>query len=478
MWTVIRVPWVLSALAPPVLVLLGRVLGCSRGAALFAGVALASLPLHAAIYSSDLEHGPLLTFNLLGLALVAAGVRFGRAELAAGGSAVLAYTCWGRPDAAVIGATFLVLVLPGLRAWRAQPVLTAACGWFTVNVLASVVSARMLDLGGSIRPHLGFQLPVLHFLGLQSIVPFWMILPLPFGVVRLARRAPWRLLVAAVGIAAGLVPLTVSPINKVDPTGSYLEYFRYATWALPWIVLLAAEGMEAGVHFVVGRFETVGRRGASGVGSTIRAAILAGLVATPLVFRSYLARQYAPRVEEGAFRTALQHVPGECGLVIPDDASEDEGMHETARRYVYIAEEAANRRESQVKPASVIGVTDYLRSELELRGTPRSPSVAASDGDRGVPECWYYFRGSYCHTGFDGRPSAGCAEFERRVQLEPVFTEHILYISHRLVTRPDLRDSPLYDPAQPIVLSKVVGPRTDVGEADRPPWVPRKQNVR
>ena len=91
-----------------------------------------------------------------------------------------------------------------------------------------------------------FGLP-LRFLSLQPVVPFWLLLPLPFGVVRLLRGSRWRLVVIVVGVVAGVVPLSVSVVGKDDPTQSYMEYFRYGTWALPWIVLVAAEGMEAGV---------------------------------------------------------------------------------------------------------------------------------------------------------------------------------------------------------------------------------------
>jgi hypothetical protein len=451
MWSIIRVPWVLAAFAPPFLLLLARALGFARGTALFAGVALASLPLHAAMYSSDFETGPLLAFELLGLALVAAAVRFERDELAAAGSALLAYTCWGRPDAPVVGGALLAIVLPTLRRWRTRPLLVLAIGWFLVNAVGSYASARALDVGGSIRPRVIPMLP-LRFLRLQPIIPFWLLLPLPFGVVRLLRGAAWRLGVVAVGAVAGLLPLSVSVVGNGDATQSYMEYFRYGTWALPWIVLVAAEGMNAGVGVLARRGPSHAPRLEVALGATIVAACMA----TPLLFRGYLAREYGPRAEEAVFREALRHVPEGCGLIVPDDdRSRRGGSIEITRRYVYIAEEAAARGESRVDPRSVIGATALLRSPAQVR-TLR-PTASAPDGDRTPRPCWYYFRGSYCYTGLVGRGSSSCAKLERHAVLEPVLSRDILYISHRLVTRPDLSDRPLYDPAQSLVLSKIVG---------------------
>ncbi len=103
------------------------------------------------------------------------------------------------------------------------------------------------------------QWPLLRFLSLQPVVPFWLLLPLPFGLVRLFKRAPWPVFaLIGVGVAAGLLPLSVSVVGKGDQTHSYMEYFRYGAWALPWIVLVAAEGMEAGVVFLTRRFRAAG----------------------------------------------------------------------------------------------------------------------------------------------------------------------------------------------------------------------------
>jgi hypothetical protein len=375
-------------------------------------------------------------------------VRFERPELVAAGSAILAYTCWGRPDAPVVGAALVVVALPTWRRWRTQPVLVLALGWFMVNAVGSYASARALDVGGSIRPHVVPALP-LRFLSLQPVVPFWLLLPLPFGVARLVRGAPWRLVVVAVGAVAGLLPLSVSVVGNGDLTRSYMEYFRYGTWALPWIVLVAAEGMSAAVDVLARR----GRAHAPGRELAVRAAIIGACMTTPLVYRGYLARQYGPRAEEAVFREALQRVPDSCGLIVPDDDRSRRGSIEITRRYVYIAEEAAARGESRVDPRSVIGVTAFLRSPSHLRAL-RAP---APDRDRVPPRCWFYFRGSYCYTGLVGRGSASCAKLERRAVLEPVLTRDILYVSHRLVTRPDLSEPPLYDPAQSLVLSKITG---------------------
>jgi len=262
-----------------------------------------------------------------------------------------------------------------------------------------------------------------------------------------------------VGIAAGLLPLSVTALCHADRTHSYMEFFRYGTWALPWLVLLAAEGMEACVVFAARRVERDDAGRARRVELAATATIAVVCMATPVVFRGYLARQYGPRVEEAAFRKALRRIPAGCGVVVPDDASDDQsgGTIEIMQRYVYVAEEAAARHESDVDPKGIVGGTAFLRAAERDDALPRLPPEAVGNGDGGATPCWYYFHGSYCATGLFGDGSAVCAELEQRASLAPVLAQRIFYVSHRLVTRPDLRDPPLYDPAQPIVLSKIVG---------------------
>ena len=191
-----------------------------------------------------------------------------------------------------------------------------------------------------------------------------------------------------------------------------MEFFRYGTWALPWLVLLAAEGMEAGVVFVATHFGRVDPGRVRRVELAAGATVIAVCMATPVVFRSYLARQYGPRVEEDAFRKALQRVPAGCGVVVPDDDSDDQsgGTIEIMQRYVYIAEEAAARRESDVNPKGIVGVTTFLRAAKHDDAVPGLPSEAVGTAESAEAACWYYFRGSYCSTGIAGEGSAACAE--------------------------------------------------------------------
>ncbi len=454
MWTALRIPWALSALAPPMLVLLARALGFSRGTALFAGVALASLPLHAAMYASDFELGALVTLQLLGLALVAAAVRSQRAELAAAGAGVLAYTCWGRPDAPLVGAVLLVIALPALV--RARPVMIAALAWFGLNAAASLANVRASGGATSIFQHLQAGVwqtfPVAQILLLQAIVPFWCWLPLPLGIARLAWRDRRRLAVVGVGIAAGFAPVYLRG-GMLDPSQSFMEFFRYGTWALPWILLATAEGMEAAALWVGSRF------GGAGAERVARLAIVAVCAATPLVLHDYLSRRYGPRAEEEVFRAALAQVPGDCAVVVPDDDSEGDGQRggtiEIRQRYVYIGAEVAAVSQSPSTPR-IVGVTSFLKAIGAGSELPPTDSAGAP--------CWYYFRGSYCYTGVDGHAPTSCTELERRAVLQPVLTRDILYISHRLITRPDLRHPPFYDPAQRLELSRIVGLRAVVAE--------------
>src|SRR6185369_13408524 len=175
------------------------------------------------------------------------------------------------------------IVLPTLRHWRTQPLLVASLGWFAVNAVASFASTRALGVGGHMGPHVWFGPVLLRLVTIQELVPFWLLLPLPFGVVHLRGRDRAGLVVVGVGIVAGLVVLSVSPAGSDDPTRSYMEYFRYGTWTLPWIVLIAAEGMDAGVAFVA-RFAPDGPERAQRAATAAAVTIIAVCMATPLVF--------------------------------------------------------------------------------------------------------------------------------------------------------------------------------------------------
>ena len=157
--------------------------------------------------ASDFEFGPLLTFDMLGIALVAAAVRFERDEL-----------CRGECRDPRVR-----LLVPSGWAGRRRGV-GGDCG-AGARAMAKRARARRLarlvraERGGELREHtrargggqfcldqpLQSEFPLLTFLTLQPVVPFWLLLPMPFGVARLVRNDPRRLLVIAVGIAGRTV---------------------------------------------------------------------------------------------------------------------------------------------------------------------------------------------------------------------------------------------------------------------------------
>ncbi|MBX3025921.1 hypothetical protein KF840_13520 [bacterium] len=431
MWESIAVPRLVAALSPPLLVLLARALGADRGSAVFAGLALASLPLHAALYSSDFESGAVVSLALAALALVAAA-RDGLGLLLAAGCALLGYAVWGRPEALVIGLPLLVVAWGVLRRSWARCTVVAALVWLGGLTVVRLASLPQLahgtrgDLAGPWR-----VLPLGELLTTSAVLPWWLWLPLPVGLAWLRGRARAA---CVAGLLAGVVPLHVTPTG-FDPTETYLELFRYGSFALPWMALLAGAGL-AGVAAVLAR--GLRRRGAAS-----GAAVVLGLLvaATPLLNRDYLARRYGPAVDEEVFREALTQVPGQCALIVPDDG-DARGALEVMKRYVEIARTAP-------PPAGgasprLVGLSAFLRDWRDGGAMP--------DG------CWFFYRGSFCHDGFEGTPPADCAALLARAPFEPVWSRAVEYRSHRLVTRPARVAAPWYEPRLELTLYRLRTP--------------------
>ncbi len=460
MWTALRVPSFLAACLPPFLVLLAHSLGLSRGAAAISGVVVASLPVHAAMYSSDLEMGALISLQVLGLTMIHASHRRAWDEWAFAGCALLAYTCWVRPDAPIIGAMAGVIALPGLRRWQSRPALIAGLAWFGVSALTSLASCSAGGAASTIRASsFSFpEFPLSTFLRLPEILPFWFWMPLPLGVASLAVRHRWPLFLSLLGTTVGLIPLSLSP-RAGDLSQSYIEYFRYGSYTLPWLALLAAQGWELVVQVFGGILpgRSITRWSPATHRKGVRTLVIGVCVSTAVLAQPYLARRYGAATEEQAFREALSIIPRRCGVIVPEEKG---GSHsvEINARYAHIAEEASRSEQATISGEQVLGLHEFERESGggELPVVRRRHQQPAG----GAP-CWYYFHGSYCYTGLFGNPPGDCAALERRLILEPVFSQDILYLSYRLVTRPDLRDPPLYNPAQTLVLYRVKGFRQD-----------------
>jgi hypothetical protein len=136
-------------------------------------------------------------------------------------------------------------------------------------------------------------------------------------------------------------------------------------------------------------------------------------------------------VDEEAFREALAHVPRSCWVVVPDDEDHSSrGSLEVMKRYVEIAGAPSGNGAAP----RLIGLSAFLR---EL------PRQIAGRGGEG---CWFFYRGSYCHDGFEGNPPLACSEVLERAPFERVWSREVEYRSHRLVSRPKRVAAPWYEP--------------------------------
>ncbi len=236
--------------------------------------------------------------------------------------------------------------------------------------------------------------------------------------------------VAVAGVVAGLVPVHLTP-TMTDRTETYLEFFRYASFALAWIALLSGAGIAALASFL-----------ARGLGSPVIARVLPigfamAMLVTPVVNRGYLGLRYGPAIDEAVFREALTQVPSECELIVPDDDRE----LDVVKRYVEITREVFVVRRDTPAPGSVIGLSKFL---AERRRSPAG--------------CRFFYRGTYCHDGFEGDPPPGCREIVERYGFEPVWSRTIVYRSHRLVSRPGRAARPWYEASLVLTLFKAGGP--------------------
>lgn len=418
MWDAIAVPRVVAALSPPLVVLLAHAIGASRAAAALCGLALASLPVHAALYSSDFESGAVVTTLLGGLALVANGGNSERAGDVAAGLTLIAFGLYGRPEMLVVGLPLLALAPRLVHLWR-HPVLAGAAAWLVA--LAAVRAGTLGGLGNSSVAYVGgpwSTLPFAEILTTGALLPYWLWLPLPLGVIWLRGNAR---AVTLAGLLAGIVPLHVTPTMS-DPTATYLEFFRYGAFAMPWLALLAGAG-------------------ASGLASAIGLPFLTivaalWMLATPLLERDYLALRYGPAVDEAVFREALLQVPEGCRLIVPDDP---ETFFDVFKRYAEIARDVSAHHPRAPVPGRIVAMSEALR-----------------DPPRGG--CWYFYRGSYCHDGFEGIAPPTCQRLLESAPFAPAWSRTVEYRSHRLVTRPRRAVAPWYEPHLELRLYQWRGP--------------------
>jgi hypothetical protein len=200
---------------------------------------------------------------------------------------------------------------------------------------------------------------------------------------------------------------------------------------MPWLALLAGAGLAGMVDTFSTRVNSQWAKQAPAL------AVVIWLLATPLLNRDYLGIRYGPAVDEEVFRAALTHVPAECRLVVPDDP---ELNLDVMKRYVEIARDVSLRDRHTPSPSSLVGVSTFLRDWRP-----------DSEG------CWYFYRGSYCHDGFEGIPPSACREVLDRASFEPAWSREVEYRSHRLVSRPKRTIEPWYEPQLSLSLYRLNG---------------------
>jgi hypothetical protein len=431
MWHAMIVPRVLSALAPALLVWVAHGLGIGRFAALLSGLALASLPIDAALNASDHLEGSMSSLQLAGLALVLAARRAERSDLFATGVALAAWAMWVRPEGA-LGLLPIAAAAPGFpwrwwRRWQVGAVVVALACLVALRALALATSPTIAASGspGSLG-NIAWRTVLFS----TVLVPPWLWAPAPFAVVALGRRR--ALAVCLAGLVAGSIPAYLRGLYP-DQANTHLELLRYATPVFPWLALASALSLDGACGWIAGRTANL-----PWLVTALRAAVAVLVVSPVALDREYLARRYGHVTSEAAIRQLLAQVPDGCGLLVPDDRPEGINV-EIAERYVYIAAEA--RAAGLLGAIDVQPVSDLLEGKLDAR------------------RCWTFLRGPYCYHAHEGRTAEACAGIESRYALEEIASIPIEFRHHRLVTGPDVRRSPWFMERMPIVLFRVVGPR-------------------
>lgn len=456
LWRVMPLLAVLAALLPPAVLALGRALSLGRAASLFAGLAVAAWPLHAALFTSDFLMGPLVTLATAGLALLAFGVQ-GRPAAVLAGAAVLAYTVWFRPEAVIVGLPVALIVLPRARWLAAQPVAAGGLAWLALHAAASMAATRSVGSAA----HAGFadlqrvRDAVTPAFFEPALLPPWLTLPFVGLLVTWPLRRRWREALVVLVAAGSAVPVLWSPAF-MDPLESYVEVWRYGAWTFPWLALGAGAGL-AGLASLA----------PAGAGRTAAHVVLASAIAvTPLAYLDYLGRVYVNRAEEIVFRGMIAQIPDGCGLVVPDDDLHW-GTHEHMRRFLAIVADAHESGDTPLRPSRVEGLVAFV---ADARSSGALPAV--SGAPRGDQACWYWFRGSYCDHAIDDAPALACARAERTFVLDETARGSMEFLHHRLVSVPHLRGDTHYQAEQPLVLYRLRGVTPSAPEGAPEPETP------
>jgi len=450
-WSAIRVTTALSALAPALVVLFARELGFGKRAAVLAGLCLACLPLHAAMFSSDLIVGSAISLMLAGLTLVAVGIRMNRASAICAGTALLSFVCWMRPEGVLVAGILLPVLWLRRRQLFHSTLGLAGIGWLLIN---SVVGYAAHSGAGTLEGG-RIGIPALsdffsRHIG-SSLSMSWFVLAVVVGLLLMVATRRAGTIVVVVGFALGLAPPYMA--IRADSTGNYVEAFRYGTWSLPFMVI------AAGVAFatLARGLSLIKPLGGSADKRQMRATVIVAvaLAAIPLIHLEYLQRHYNQASEIPIILEALELVPEECVLVVPEDDPRIMGTHEILRLYGEISR-------GEVPLHGVVSFVERLDEHGRLPET--NPSGWGSRGNQTV-ECWYFLEAAYCSKGLDGLPLDACAELLERTPHQLIQEWEFEFINHLQVVRLEPRARE-YDSALRVALYQLGRP---VGEDRTPP---------
>ena len=441
-WSAISVMSALAALTPALVVLLARELELSRRAGFLAGLALASLPLHAAMFRSDFVMGPAVALMVGGLTLIAAGMRRPRGSLICAGSAMLAFVCWLRPEAPVIGGALLGLLWFHRRRIFRSLIGLVGLGWLGLHLVTGFVAhaqeARGHHVWATLTDFVGT-----HLWNTNSLS--WFAAATVAGLLIIARTRRRALPVIVAGVCFGVAPVIL--VVGDDARGEYLEAFRYGTWSLPFFTLAAGVALDTVVK-TAGRSRLLG--GLEKGPKRVSAVLVVVLAAIPLLHIPYLQRRYTHVVEEPLVREAVGMIPHECGVVFPEDDPSIGGTHQILSRY-----RAISFDEMILAVQGVVSFTDSLSLRREF---PNGAGPSSHRGQAPRVDCWYFVEAVYCQYGWNNRPQQACADLLDQTEHELVAQWEFEFIHHRQVVYPTLHDR-RYDPAATVTLYRLMEPR-------------------
>ena len=451
-WAVVPIMKTLAALTPPLIVLLARELDLSPRTGFLAGLVVACLPLHAALFSSDFIIGAATSFLLVGLISVSFGLRNGRVSPMVAGLTILAFVCWLRPEGPIVVGPLLALLWFRRSQFPTSAFVMAGLGWLGIHALlaGTIHHPGTQDMRGGARFTAVLDFLAHHAFSTTSLS--WFALLVAVGLVLIVKRKPRATVVVITGILFGITPLAI--VMGKDQAGEYLEWFRYPTWALPFIAIAAGIALDELCARLSHRFKVLraGERGPA----RATALLTLTLALIPLLHYPYLQRQYTHVVEEPLLREAFSLVPPGCGIVVPEDDPTGEGTHEVLHRYQNVLlDEMGGDIWLTDRLHGVVSFTEHLMTDGELISSIQNKAPNASE-ERAI-DCWYFLEAAYCHYALWDTPLAACGQLLAHTEHELVASWAYEYIHHRQVVFPFRRDY-RYHPDVGVALYRLIGP--------------------